>query len=205
MARSLLDLVFPSSCIVCGKKPQPICLGCRPSPEIGQLAGFGFPVFYAHRHQGAIEQLISGYKDQQLTSLKGTLAESVAQLFSRLDFSDVSAVVTPARNTKNYRKRGFDPARSIAKSALKLTQLKVPVVNLSNVRNRSDQRGLGRDQRAKNVSGSMRLKVTNLRKVVLFDDVLTTGATISELARACRDAGVEVVFCCVLAERFSKI
>jgi predicted amidophosphoribosyltransferase len=205
MTRSLLDLVFPSSCIVCSEKPKPICLDCRPSPEIGQLEGFGFPVLYAHRHQGAVEQLIAGYKDEKLTSLKGALAESVAQLLSRMDFKDVSAVVTPARNTKNYRKRGFDPAQSIAKSALKLAQVKVPVVSLSNVRARSDQRGLGRNERAKNVSGSMRLKVTKLRKVVLFDDVLTTGATVLEMARACRDAGVEVVFCCVLAERFSKI
>jgi predicted amidophosphoribosyltransferase len=204
MARSLIDLLFPSNCIVCGNKPKPICLGCRPQTEIGQIPGFGFPVLYAHRHMDAIEQTISGYKDQQLTALEKTLAVSVAELFSQLDFSEIDAVVVPARNTKNYRKRGFDPAKSLAQHGLKAVRVGVPVVNLANVRARSDQRGLGRDDRAKNVAGSMKLKAANLSRVVLFDDVLTTGATVSEMARACKDAGVEVVNCCVLAERFTQ-
>jgi predicted amidophosphoribosyltransferase len=204
MAVSLIDLVFPSSCIVCGKKPKPICHGCRPSTEIGQIAGFGFPVFFAHRHQGAIEQLISGYKDQQLTSLEKTLGDSVAELFVQLDFSNTSAVLLPARNPKNFRKRGFDPAKSVAQRAVKASQLDLPIFNLSNVRDRSDQRGLGREQRAMNVLGSMKLERQKLARVVLFDDVLTTGSTIKEMARACRDAGVEVVFCCVLAQRFTQ-
>lgn len=204
MAHWLIDLVFPSSCIVCGKKPKPICPSCRPHTEIGQIPGFGFPVLYAHRHRDAIEQLISGYKDQQLTALEKTLAPSVAELFAHFNFSDIDAVVVPARNTKNYRKRGFDPAKSLAQRGLKLVQVNVPVRNLANVRARSDQRGLGRDARSKNVAGSMKLKAASLRRVVLFDDVLTTGATISEMTRACKDAGVEVVYCCVLAERFTQ-
>ena len=204
MALSLIDLVFPSSCIVCGNKPKPICFGCRPQTEIGQIPGFAFPILYAHRHMDAIEQTISGYKDQQLTALEKILAVSVAELFSQVDFSDIDAVITPARNTKNYRKRGFDPARSLAQRGLRAVPVNVPVVNLANVRARSDQRGLGRDQRAKNVAGSMKLKAANLSRVVLFDDVLTTGATVSEMARACNDAGVKVVYCCVLAERFTQ-
>jgi predicted amidophosphoribosyltransferase len=204
MAHSLIDLVFPSSCIVCGNKPKPICLGCKPQTEIGQITGFGFPILYAHRHQDDIEKLISGYKDQQLTSLEKTLADSVAELFSQFDVSGIDAVITPARNTKNYRKRGFDPARSLAKRGLRALHLNVPVLNLASVRARSDQRGLGRDDRAKNVAGSMQLGTSKLRKVVLFDDVLTTGVTVSEMARACKDAEVEVVHCCVLAERFTK-
>jgi hypothetical protein len=54
------------------------------------------------------------------------------------------AVKNPARNTKNYRKRGFDPAKSLTKRGLKLGQVNVPVVNFANVGARSDQCGLGR-------------------------------------------------------------
>ncbi len=201
---TLIDVIFPSSCIVCGTSPKPICPGCKPVTEIGKIEGFGFPVFYAHRHQGAVEKLITGYKDQQLTSLEKVLIASTAELFGELDFRGISAVVVPARNVKNYRKRGFDPAKSIARRALKVAQLDVPVVNLANARNRSDQRGLGRDQRANNVLGSMKLDFHVNGKVMLFDDVLTTGATISELARACEEAGVDVAFGCVLAQRFTQ-
>jgi len=201
MAYTLTDLVFPASCVVCGRKPKPICLSCRPELEVGKLTGFDFPVFYAHRHQGAIEQMITGYKDQQLTALEGTLARSVAKLFSSVDMSEVSALVLPARNPTNYRKRGFDPAKSLAKRALKIAGINIPIITLSNARSRMDQRGLGRQDRAKNVAGSMRLTVVPSGKVALFDDVVTTGSTLRELARACEVVGVKVTVGCVLAQR----
>ncbi|MFM1957766.1 MAG: hypothetical protein RI929_129 [Actinomycetota bacterium] len=201
MAYTLIDLVFPSSCVVCGSKPKPICPRCRPEAEIGEMAGFDFPVFYAHRHQGAIEQVITGYKDQQLTALEETLAKSVAELFSSVDMSEVSALVLPARNPRNYRKRGFDPAKSLAKRALKIAGINIPIITLSNIRSRMDQRGLGRQDRVKNVTGSMRLTVVPSGKVALFDDVVTTGSTLRELARACEVVGVKVTVGCVLAQR----
>ncbi len=204
MPETIIDLVFPASCVVCGKRPKPICPGCRPASEIGRIGGFDFEVFYAHSHQGAVEKLITGYKDQQLTSLERTLAESLAELFRDIDFTDVAALVLPARSAKNYRKRGFDPARSLAKRALRLAGITLPVVNLMAVRSRKDQRGLGRDERARNVLGSMQLPRHIVGKVALFDDVLTTGATFTELARACEEAGVEVAFGCVLAQRFTQ-
>jgi predicted amidophosphoribosyltransferase len=49
----------------------------------------------------------------------------------------------------------------------------------------------------------MRLDSKLSGPVLLFDDVLTTGSTLREMARACRAAGVEVGASCVLAERFS--
>jgi predicted amidophosphoribosyltransferase len=64
-----------------------------------------------------------------------------------------------------------------------------------------DQRGLGRQERAKNVVGSMRLTVVSSGKVALFDDVVTTGSTLRELARACEVVGVKVAVGCVLAQR----
>ncbi len=133
-----------------------------------------------------------------------TLAESVAQLFSRLDFSEVSTLVLPARNTKNFRKRGFDPAKSLAQRALRVAKLDVQVVQLTSVRARQDQRVLGREERARNVHGSMRLPYTPRGKLALFDDVMTTGSTFSELARACDVAGAKVAFGCVLAQRFTQ-
>ena len=204
MSVTLLDLVLPSNCIVCGRKPKPICPTCQPKADFAEVEGFGFPVFYAHQHHGPIEKLISGYKDQQLTSLEKTLAESVAQLFSRLEFSEVSTLVLPARSTKNFRKRGFDPAKSLAQRALRVAKLDVQVVQLTSVRARQDQRVLGREERARNVYGSMRLPYTPRGKLALFDDVMTTGSTFSELARACEVAGAKVAFGCVLAQRFTQ-
>lgn len=202
MAISLLDLIFPSNCIVCGKAPKPMCSGCVPPAEIFEIAGFGFPVYTAFIFDGAIAKLITGYKDQQLTALQGHLAAATSELFAQLDFSQISAVITPAKNPKNYRKRGFDTANQLAKRALQINQVSIPVVSLSNLRARADQRGLSRLERAANVSGGMALRQKTTGEVVLFDDVLTTGSTLVEMARACEAAGVKVAFCCVLAQKF---
>ncbi len=203
MAISFLDLIFPSNCIVCGKAPKPVCPGCAPPAKIAEIEGFGLPVFAAFVFDGAIAKLISGYKDQQLTALEGTLSTATAKLFAQLDFSDVSAIITPARNPKNFRKRGFDPAQQLAKRALQINQDRRPVLRLSNARARLDQRGLGRLEREANVTGSMALRQKITGEVALFDDVLTTGSTLREMARACEAAGVKVAFCCVLAQKFS--
>jgi len=167
------------------------------------LQGFEFPVLAGLRHEGAIEQIITGYKDQQLVSLERPLAQLLAQVFQEVELSQFSAIITPARNLKNYRKRGFDPAHRLAKQAIRLMAQAPKVLTLSPTRKLEDQRRLGKTERVRNVAESMRLDKKLTGKVLLFDDVLTTGSTIREMARACLAAGVEVGASCVLAQRIS--
>jgi predicted amidophosphoribosyltransferase len=56
-----------------------------------------------------------------------------------------------------------------------------------------DQRELGIDDRARNVRGTMRAREADGARVVLVDDVVTTGATLTEAARTLRAAGAQVV------------
>ncbi len=200
---SLLDIVFPATCIVCGIKPKPLCPTCLPSASLSKLQGFDFPVLAGFKHDGAIEKIIAGYKDQQLVSLEKPLGELVAEVLNEVGPSQFSAIVTPARNRKNYRKRGFDPANRLAKRAIRGLAQPPKLISLSSTRKLEDQRRLGRLERETNVSKSMRLDSKLSGPVLLFDDVLTTGSTLREMARACRAAGVEVGASCVLAERFS--
>lgn len=200
---SLLDIVFPAACIVCGIKPKPLCPTCLPIASVSELPGFDFPVLAGFKHEGAIEKVITGYKDQQLVSLEPPLAQLVAQVFNEVRLSEFSAIITPARNQLNYRKRGFDPANRLVHLAIRGLAKPPKVFSLSSTRKLEDQRRLGRLERVRNVSESMRLGTRPTGPVLLFDDVLTTGSTIREMARACRAAGVEVGASCVLAERFS--
>jgi predicted amidophosphoribosyltransferase len=169
------------------------------------VQGFDFPALAGFNHEGAIEKIITGYKDQQLVSLERPLAQLLAQVFQEVELSQFSAIITPARNQKNYRKRGFDPASRIAKRAFQDLDQPLSVLALRSNRILQDQRRLGRGERELNVSGSMRLDSKPSGPVLLFDDVVTTGSTIKEMARACRLAGVEVGVCCVLAQRFLPV
>ena len=203
MPISLLDIVFPTACVVCDTKPKPLCVSCIPTASTASVPGFGFPVLAAFPHQGAIEKMIAGYKDQQLVSLEAALANLVNQLFREVDVSSFSAIITPARNSKNFRKRGFDPAYRLVKRAVREMPWVKEIHALRPTRKLEDQRRLGREDREANVANSMRLASKLKGPVLLFDDVMTTGSTIREMARACRALDVEVVGCCVLAQRIS--
>lgn len=64
----------------------------------------------------------------------------------------------------------------------------------------ADQRGLGRDERVRNVAGTLRAAAdARGQRVVLVDDVVTTGATLAEAIRVLRSAGAEVVGAVTLA------
>jgi predicted amidophosphoribosyltransferase len=95
------------------------------------------------------------------------------------------------------RVRGYDPVRLL----LARTRPPVPVAaGLSIVRRTRDQAGLGASERERNLRGAMRggRRLAG-RRVLLVDDVLTTGATLREAARAATAAGAAVAGAVVLA------
>ncbi|MEX0448903.1 ComF family protein [Spiribacter sp. 221] len=94
-----------------------------------------------------------------------------------------------------YRQRGFN------QSALIAGWLGPPVIGrlVQRRRNTPPQRGLDAATRQRNLSGAFRLQCPPPRSVVLVDDVLTTGASLRELANCLRSGGTERIEVIVLA------
>ena len=88
------------------------------------------------------------------------------------------------------------------KLMLRNSKNKLPVVQLIRAKRVLDQRGLNAQQRSENLSGAYRANSLAGKKVLLFDDVLTTSSTLREMRRAVEAAGGEVNGFCVLARRF---
>jgi predicted amidophosphoribosyltransferase len=97
--------------------------------------------------------------------------------------------VPPSRAA--YRRRGYDPVRLLAPSALRVLEV---------ARETSVQKSLDVTERARNRAGSLRARrsLAGLR-LAIVDDVMTTGSTLDEAARALREAGAEVVGAVTLA------
>ena len=121
--------------------------------------------------------------------------ESIIHVLSQADFSDLDIALVPIPSSllsKRRRGRGFiiDIVGQIAQ------QTSLPVINaLELARPVRDQSGLHSAQRAKNMNGAMRLRAGVIPRadLVLIDDVVTTGATLREAARALTAAGCHVV------------
>jgi predicted amidophosphoribosyltransferase len=103
--------------------------------------------------------------------------------------ADVVTFVPATR--RSVSARGFNPAEELARSLARA--LRIPWAPLlTKVRETTDQAELGRIERRRNVEGAFRARPMKAR-VLLVDDVMTTGATADACARALRAAGARDV------------
>ncbi|MCJ7577588.1 MAG: ComF family protein [candidate division Zixibacteria bacterium] len=95
-----------------------------------------------------------------------------------------------------YRERGFNQSDILAEGISKATGLSVLKSVLKRKKNTKDQTNLSREQREENVRDAFVVscpKMIKGKKVILVDDVITTGVTLSECARMLKQAGAEKI------------
>jgi ComF family protein len=216
--KALLDLLFPPRCAgcravleaprtfcqVCGdtlvelppehcpRCAEPDCRGecghCRRRPPAFESATV--PFLYG----GALADAIHRFKYEDSPQLAGTLASLARPALGRqIAWSEVLVPVPlhPAR----LRRRGYDQALLLARALASGSGKPVHARAVRRTRETAPQVGRDRDQRERNVAGAF-VAVAGLvagRNVLLIDDVLTTGATADEAARALRAAGARAV------------
>ena len=107
-------------------------------------------------------------------------------------------VVPIPLHPRTARRRGFNPAALLARQIARRHRIPWDPVGLERLRDTPSQTGLTRKERFHNVDGAFTAGRALPRRIWLVDDVVTTGATLSEAARAARAAGArEVAAICV--------
>jgi ComF family protein len=102
-------------------------------------------------------------------------------------------VVPVPLHARRLRERGFNPACELARAVAGAAGLRLAPRALARVRDTSSQTGLSRAARRRNVRGAFRACGPLPPRIWLVDDVVTTGSTLAEAARALRRAGVRRV------------
>lgn len=212
---ALLDLALPQLCAGCrttGVRWCPACAaaleGCAAGP-LGRTAPTpappGFPrCTAAAPYDGVVREALLAHKEHGRRALAAPLGELLA-VAVRLLGADGDVVLVPIPSTRAaIRARGYDHSRHLARRAARALGPQAAVVPaLVHGRGLSDQAGLGAAARVANLAGALRLRPAALRgsdrAVVLVDDVLTTGATLTEAARALAVGGVPVAGAAVVA------
>lgn len=110
-------------------------------------------------------------------------------------------IVIAGSSKSNLKRRGFVPSKLILARCQVVKKSAIPIIVLGWTRATKDQRGLKSPERRANIANSMRASNLSGKRVLLFDDVFTTGATMGEMIRAVRNAGGEPSYFCVLAKR----
>lgn len=194
-----LAFVLPVSCPGCDEIGTRLCESCRlllsPAPRERSLPG-DLVVHTALRYEGVPSRVVRALKEHGRTDLARALAPAVRAALAAAD-PDRAIIVPVPTSRRSMRARGYRVpdllARRSGAAVAPLLRLAARV---------GDQRGLDRDERARNVVLAMRARRAAGRgdgPLVLFDDVVTTGATMREAARALREAGFEVRGCAAVA------
>jgi predicted amidophosphoribosyltransferase len=166
-----------------------------PHPEVvSQSLTVGVPVYAACQYDAPTSGFVIAYKDREAWQLTATLGEL---LLSALGRPPPDCVIVPVPSSPNaVRQRGFDHMGSLARWVAKRSG--VASVGLLRYVRAVEHVGLSATQRKLLTRATMRAS-PGRRRVVLVDDVTTTGASLAEARRALLAAGHEVCYAATIA------
>lgn len=214
----ILRRALPGHCVFClspAAEGEPWCAACfallpwnhsacqrcaEPLPEIpASLCGRCLKQAPAYvrarvglRYEGEVAGLIQRFKFGAEPRAGSVLAALMLASLADCErqWSPQALLALPAHQ-RRARERGFDQAHWLAK---RLAQhLRLPLLEAYRHRDTPTQRGLDRKARQRNVHGAFVVDAPLPAKVAIVDDIMTTGASLEALTRACFKAGAEEV------------
>jgi ComF family protein len=206
---SLGKLIMPDKCMICGDVTllgAPVCAECM--EKFCTLFDESCPVCKKERKErscgkggGFLFYYYTPVSKAVIAAVKHRLDRETADFIAELVYRSVKddkkydCIVYPPRTRKNIVKYGFDQAKEISSAIASKLCIKT-VSAITRNKQAQEQKLLSASQRIKNARGMFtadREKLTGCRRVLLFDDVYTTGATVKACEYALRAAGVKEV------------
>lgn len=198
----LLDLIFPDRCAACGSGDGLLCPACRtalrpypPEPPPPGLDG----VAIAWLYDAPVRRAVHALKYRRRRRVAGALGDALAAALPSPPPGD--ALMPVPLHGGRLAERGFNQSEELARRLAQHWGLPVVSTGLERVRDTGHQAGLDRRARLSNVAGAFvwRAAAPPPARVLLVDDVLTTGATLAACAEALRAAGAHEVRALALA------
>ncbi len=225
LLKETLDFMFPHSCLICGKISDLCINGCRVckrclsrvnpvncdkrwhlclSEPYSEDKYPKLPLFVPFGYQNEITSMVYGLKFGGKPQL-GTLMGSMLGEIMYREGITADLVVPIPLSDKRFKERGYNQAGLIAMEVAKKCDL--PFVSDILLRNRNTNKQAeckSNEERYKNIMGAFNVNDTwdiEGLKIILVDDVVTTGSTMHEAATVLMDYGALAVLCCAFASR----
>lgn len=223
MTFELLSFLFPNPCVCCMRaagRNRFLCPACEkdfsfyPATNICKTCGAPTPVgadtcgkclsikpaytqlAVCAPFFGALRTALHRYKFYDRTDLAASFALLLGMQLRKLNLTDFQAVVPVPLSKERLKQRGYNQSELIAKLVAK--DFGVPCISnvLIRKRNTQQQAMLHKGQRSKNVRGAFALQDRDAlcgMRVLLVDDIFTTGATMQEAAKTLSFSAASVI------------
>ena len=194
----LLTLLAPTRCPGCDEAAEGADVFCAACSALMEHTSDPSAVF---EYGGPVADAIQRFKydgRSELGAALGPLMTSDARRWA----GKVDAVVPVPLHWRRRRSRGYDQAALLATPVANVLGIPALLRGLRRVRNTPSQVDLPHGERQQNIAGAFApWRLRGLRRVLLIDDVRTTGATLRAASEALRAGGVSEVHSFVLAAR----
>lgn len=212
MLEFVLDFLFPPACVVCGKIDKNwLCSKCQArverlekSCEV-QIENKKYEkLLYIFKYESLIRKLVLGYKFSNKAYINNFFANMIVKNEKNCKLLKQYDMIIPVpMHKKKMQKRGYNQTELISeKVAIQLGIENKPNI-LEKVVNTTTQSKLGGKARQTNIQHAFFIKndvEVEDKKIILLDDIYTTGATSEECSRILKDAGAKDVLVLVLAK-----
>lgn len=213
---TILNLIYPKTCGICGKiTPNALCKKCEINlnkQSENQITKEGTEIedkyfnelMYIFRYEGKIRKIIIDYKFNEKSYIYVTFVNFLLKnkkIFENIKKYDT--IVPVPISPKRQKERGYNQSLLIAREIAHKTNLELMNNCLIKTKNIIEQSKLNKEDRAQNIYGVYELKNKQLienKKILLIDDIYTTGSTVNECSRILRMANPEKIGVLVLAK-----
>lgn len=227
LAWKFIDLVYPPECICCGKigyrccpecwdkrvlygkaicqkcgKPlsqKTICSDCSSTPSpLSKIRSLG-------EYDGVLRDFILALKYYRNIGLAEMLLPDLVKVLASAQFVFDLIIPVPL-NKIRQRERGYNQVTTWGNLLGKFLRIPIYPHALIRTKNTTSQVTLPAEQRLQNVRGAFSVKsdIVKGKNILLLDDVITTGATLTECANQLKEGGAEQIFALTIARSSMK-
>ena len=198
----VLNLFFPIKCGVCGKIGLPICKECEERLKPYEINLVQKDKFFIYKYQDIIRNLLLNYKFNDASYLANSFAYLIKnnkKIYSILKNYDI--IIPVPLHKKRMNERGYNQTELIAK------KLGIPVetnclIKAKNIKPQSTKTAKERQIDIKNVFAIQNVEKIKNKKLLLLDDIYTTGSTANECIKTLSKATNKIGFLAIAKDTY---
>lgn len=204
----MIELIYPGICGICNKiEKEYICEECKLKLKkylINKIENCknNKKVYYDYKvkilkYENLVREKIIEYKFNEKTYLHKTMEKIILNDEKIYSFLEKYDIILPVPLFKNKKwERGYNQTELIARDLAKDLGIKISNKTLKKVKNTKMQSSLNKTERMKNIKDAFIVTNTESvenKKVIIFDDIYTTGSTLNECSKIVRKANAKEI------------